>query len=312
MAFQSIPLGLYPPGRNFDQQEQKPPINNNQNVPVPPPQPPPPPINGEKSAINTLICDQCGKTFADKNSFHQHAQFHSKPFACKMAILHQHVRIHTGEKPYGCERCGEKFSQKAILVQHIRVHTGEKPFPCMYCDKKFSQKAILLQHIRVHTGEKPYGCEHCGKRFRQKTILQQHIRIHTGEKPFVCELCDEKFSQKGNLQKHLRSHSGEKPFVCDHCGLKFTRKVMLDLHIRMSMKGPHTSTDIGKPVSCHFGLSTDNKQLSKPYIFNAPPSDKPIAKPCHFNLATEKQAAHASLAACVSSAIAQNEWAFPQ
>ncbi|GIX76807.1 hypothetical protein CEXT_318151 [Caerostris extrusa] len=87
---------------------------------------------------------------------------------------------------------------------------------------------------------------------------------------------------------------------------------MLDLHIRMSMKGPHSSTNIDKPVSCHFGLSTDNKQLSKPYIFNAPPSDKPIAKPCHFNIATEKQAAHTSLAACVSSAIAQNEWAFPQ
>ncbi|GIX76809.1 histone-lysine N-methyltransferase PRDM9 [Caerostris extrusa] len=104
MAFQSIPLGLYPPGRNFEQQEQKPPINNNQNVPVPPPQPPPPPINGEKSPITALICDQCGKTFADKNSFHQHAQFHSKPFACKV--------------------CKKTFNSQGTLTQHMRIHTG--------------------------------------------------------------------------------------------------------------------------------------------------------------------------------------------
>jgi len=114
-----------------------------------------------------------------------------------------------------CPREGRPFKAKYKLVNHIRVHTGEKPFPCPYhgCGKTFARSENLKIHKRIHTGEKPFECEvpGCDRRFANSSDRKKHMHVHTTDKPYYCTSrgCDKSYTHPSSLRKHQKIHATE-------------------------------------------------------------------------------------------------------
>uniref|UniRef100_A0A8C4U0Q3 Zinc finger protein 408 n=1 Tax=Falco tinnunculus TaxID=100819 RepID=A0A8C4U0Q3_FALTI len=178
-----------------------------------------------------FLCTECGKSYSSEESFKAHVLAHRglRPFQCTQCDkayrtkrdLQEHQVLHTaGPKGCQCAICGRYLANPGSLRNHMRLHTGERPYACPYCGKDFRQQSNLREHLRLHTGEKPYKCRFCGDAFPKLSVghtLREHLRLHTGEKPYKCRFCGDAFPKLPELRRHLISHTGE-AHLCTVCG----------------------------------------------------------------------------------------------
>ena len=56
-----------------------------------------------------------------------------------------------GPSEFGCPFCDRIAKTKQNILNHIRTHTGEKPYVCEICNRAFSAGNNLKRHALSHT-----------------------------------------------------------------------------------------------------------------------------------------------------------------
>ncbi|XP_018399863.1 PREDICTED: zinc finger protein 808-like [Cyphomyrmex costatus] len=108
-----------------------------------------------------------------------------------------------------CRTCNKEFKKKVKLHNHEKIHKGEKPLnpKCEFCEDKFRQKEGLRHHVvakhsndecyksnkGLYTEDESYKCGTYNIEFKNEAQLRSHERIHKDEQPYRCEFCGQMF-----------------------------------------------------------------------------------------------------------------------
>ena len=69
-----------------------------------------------------------------------------------LSFILQNLPIKLGYQEFGCPFCTQISKRRDVMRKHILTHTGEKPYACNLCSYRSSQKSNLNGHIqRNHT-----------------------------------------------------------------------------------------------------------------------------------------------------------------
>uniref|UniRef100_A0A1B0CV51 C2H2-type domain-containing protein n=2 Tax=Lutzomyia longipalpis TaxID=7200 RepID=A0A1B0CV51_LUTLO len=203
-----------------------------------------------------LICEFCGKFFANFSRLDQHQTCHmdTKRYKCQfngcnesfkwLSSYQRHKETHAEQKKehlkFKCEMCMKSFLYLSNLRRHIaNSHDTGVRYTCEFCSKEFRKKQKLLTHMKIHDGGMPLSevgrapknsgsarnVAKCAQQQRMKRsypnekFLRRHMDRHNGKR-HQCPLCNVDYKDKSQLKIHVdKVHSkNDPPLKCERCG----------------------------------------------------------------------------------------------
>lgn len=172
-------------------------------------------IDGKKM----VKCPFCSKTDTTRNR----------------SLVKEHIRFHTGETPWRCSYCKDKFAVRNSLISHIASHHKKKKLKCQLCGHIFYEADELKMHELLQcVKRRSFECHLCKLQMNRLYMHQtkEHMRMaHTGETIFQCQHCPEEFITRCRLSGHLqRAHPETLPIKCSNCDHRFQDEEKCEKH----------------------------------------------------------------------------------
>ncbi|XP_069461887.1 zinc finger protein 721-like [Ambystoma mexicanum] len=246
-------------------------------------------------------------------------------------------------KLHKCQQCEYGSSNTSNFKQHVRIHTGEKPFKCNFCKKVFRVASHLNRHMAVHWQQEFCFSENCscsgesmqavvghrrnfqnvssGKVIVDPMRTSRHAKYedhfpnsqHLGEivdhcgvknkdshpsarvtlntssqnrtensvKLYKCQQCEYMSCNSSNFKQHVRIHTGEKPYKCNQCEKAFRVASHFKRHMFV-----HRNQELHKSDKCFYtDASADDlrvhRKSCKRVAANGAQSCSPLSNPQH-------------------------------
>uniref|UniRef100_A0A672NKY9 Zinc finger protein 341-like n=1 Tax=Sinocyclocheilus grahami TaxID=75366 RepID=A0A672NKY9_SINGR len=206
------------------------------------------PAGQTKGKAQKLKCNYCEKVFT------------------KNFDLQQHIRSHTGEKPFQCIVCGRAFAQKSNVKKHMQTHKvwpagvhstasrmpitvrvlplnsdensqqteedGQEQGETIQGSAEGKQSSGTNQNKQIILIDSSYQCQFCSVKFSTYFQLKSHMTQHKNEQVYRCVVksCSQTFQKLDQFLEHIHTHQEQLTYRCHQCSKVFPSLFELGLH----------------------------------------------------------------------------------